>query len=105
MARAASSLPVPLSPSIKNRFLARGHFVDQPKDAVHRVRLAENFGSDRPRSSTALSWRFSLASRESLTCLLDENFEFGQWERLREIVIGAELHRLDGRVDRTLGGQ
>ena len=89
----------------QNGFITRSDPVDQPKNAPHCVRLPEDDGIRLTPLEHGLELAVLLGEPRSLPGLFNENLEFSQRKRLRQIIVGAELHRLDGRIDRPLGRQ
>ena len=105
IARATSSLPVPLSPRISTGARRRRDPLDQRVHLAHRRALADEprhraLRAQPPRSADCS--RRSAARRSSAR--LDVQRELLELERLRQVVVRAAAHRLDRGLDRAERG-
>ena len=104
MARATSSLPVPLSPGDQHDDVLAGHAADGLVDLAHG-RAAADDGVAVVIPGQRLGDDGRLAHQPGqLQGLADHAAELLRIERLEQVVVGPLLHRLDGRVGRGRGG-
>ena len=105
MARATTSLPVPLSPVISTRAARVRDALDQREDLAHRRALADQL-AERAAAIHRAAQLLVLLERERAVRerALDREDHGVGLEGLGQVVEGAAAHRLDGRVDRAEGG-
>ncbi len=103
MARATSSLPTPRLAHHEHRGLVVGDLPDGAEQLHHGSALGEDLvelvlGADRLPKLQVLA-----PQRLALLGLLEHEEDLVGLERLRDVVVGAGLHRLEGEVDRAVG--
>ena len=97
---------MPLSP-VSRTVEARlaGNLLQQRADGDHRIALADDaIQAERLRLTGAKRPHFP-PQRRRLECLLDEQHDLVEIERLVGVVIRAGLHGVDRRVDAHVRGQ
>ena len=102
---ATSSLPVPDSPLIEHRRRRRRRLLDDAVDLPH-ARAAADHPPEGAVVAQLPPQRLDLAHRLlPLDDLREQDLKPLRIDRLGEVVVGAVLDGVDGRFDRTLGGQ
>jgi hypothetical protein len=89
----------------QHRRVGRRHLLDQAHHSAH----------GRAGSDQLIAWRlaaqlldplaFATGQLHLLERLLEMDFQVGQMEGLGQVVVGAVLHGLHGRLDAAVGGQ
>ena len=103
-ARTTISLPVPLSPVISTVPSAGRHALDQGKHVLHRPALAEDPLEPLVDLQFAPQQGVLAHQRRALPDLAQDHLQLIGRERLAEVVGGALLHGLDGRVHGGMAG-
>ena len=104
MARATSSLPVPLSPWIRMVTSVSATWRIRAKTSRMAGALADHLGELAGRRQPLAEPAVLLAQAVVLEGVADLEPQHAQVDRLGEVVVGAQPHRLDGRLDRAVGG-
>ena len=104
MARASSVLPVPDSPVMSTGESRRRHAAEQRQHRVHRRVLRDDFrrrvDARQPRLEIAILARELML----LPRAPHQHVDLGHAVRLRHVVVRAELHRGDRRLDGAVAG-
>ena len=104
MARATSSLPVPLSPVISAVASRGGELADELENLLHRLAAADDAQFVILRFQQRLVGDHLLHVARGLERVGDDLLELGHVERLEQVIVGPELHRLDGGLRGAVGG-
>ena len=104
MARATSSLPVPLSPSTRIVDFEGPGQADELEDLPHALGLADDAAEAEAARQLLLQPPVLLGQAARLRALLDGQEDFLVLERLRDVVERAVAHRLDRALDRGVRG-
>ena len=87
----------------QDRRVERRDRADQLEDLPHRVRVAEN-AAEGELLLVALERRTTRSAQFlELDGVADDDEHLGRLEGLHQVVRGAQPHRLDRRLDRTVG--
>ena len=83
---------------------AAGHLADELENLLHRLAAADDAQFVILGFEQRLIRHHLLHVARGLERVGDDFLELGRVERLEQIIVGAELHRLDGRLGRAVGG-
>ena len=105
MARATSSLPVPVSPVISTLLFVGATRRMSSKTACIGGRAADQVLEGRASAPLLAEVAVLRAVAAHVERVADDDLDGLEVEGLQHEVEGAVLHRLDGRLDRAVGGQ
>ena len=84
--------------------VAGGHLADELENLLHRLTAADDAQLVILGFEQGLVRHHLLHVARGLERVGDDFLELQRVERLEQIIVGAELHRLDGRLRRAVGG-
>ena len=89
----------------QHRGVGGRHLLDQLHDPLHGRAGADQAVARRLVGELLHPLPLAPGQLHLLVGLLDVDFQLGQVEGLGQVVVGAPLHGLDGRLDAAVGGQ